>query len=271
MSENKIYPYKGEQPFIFISYSHQNMNEANSIIKLLQKDNYRVWYDEGIDPGSEWDENIASHVEKCGYFIALLSEEYLQSSNCKDELNYARELEKPRLLVYLKDVQLPGGMKMRLSRLQAIHKYKYNSEEIFIEKLEETEYLNLCRESFRITSEIIQTEDLNFEFDSPRADVRLLFMVDTSGSMFGQRIDALNTAIKTTYQQVKEKYKDRVGIDILKYDSFASRKSLEDLPLDASGKTNYGAAFNRLFDYGKMIPEKTECCIVFTTDGYPTD
>lgn len=80
------------------------MDEAVSIIKLLQRDNYRVWYDEGIDPGSEWDENIVSHVEKCGYLIALLSEEYLQSSNCKDELNYARELEKPRLLVYLKDV-----------------------------------------------------------------------------------------------------------------------------------------------------------------------
>ena len=271
MSGNKIYPYKGEKPFIFISYSHRNMDEAVSIIQLLQKDNYRVWYDEGIDPGSEWDENIASHVEKCGYFIALLSEEYLQSSNCKDELNYARELEKPRLLVYLKDVQLPGGMRMRMSRLQAIHKYKYSSEEIFIDKLEETQDLDLCRESFGITSEIIQADDLYYEFDSPRADVRLLYMVDTSGSMSGQRIDALNNALKASYKQLKDKYNDRVGVDILKYDSFASWRSTEDLPLVASGMTNYGAAFKRLFEYGKVIPEKTECCIVFTTDGYPTD
>lgn len=69
---------------------------------------YRIWYGEGIDPGTEWDENIAEHVENCGYFIALLSKAYMESSNCKDELNYARELEKPRLLVYLEDVQLPG-------------------------------------------------------------------------------------------------------------------------------------------------------------------
>lgn len=66
-----IYPYKGELPYIFISYSHRNMEEAISIIELLQKDNFRVWYNEGIDPGSEWDENIATHVENCGYFIAL--------------------------------------------------------------------------------------------------------------------------------------------------------------------------------------------------------
>lgn len=157
-------------------------------------------------------------------------------------------------------------MRLRLSRL-----HKYSLEEVFIDKLEETEDLDLCKELNKRTSEIMQADDLYYEFDSPRADVRLLFMVDTSGSMFGKRIDALNTALKTTYQQVKDKYNDRVGVDILKYDSFASWRSLEDLPLDASGMTNNGAAFNGLFDYGKMIPAKTECCIVFTTDGYPTD
>lgn len=199
MSNKNIYPYKGELPYIFISYSHRNMEEAISIIELLQKDNFRVWYDEGIDPGFEWDENIASHVENCGYFIALLSEEYLQSSNCKDELNYARELEKPRLLVYLKDVQLPGGMRMRLSRLQAIHKYKYHSEESFMQKLGETEELELCKNSLEIIEEMIELNDLDCEMNSPRADVRLLFVVDTSGSMFGQRIDALNNALKVSF------------------------------------------------------------------------
>lgn len=139
-------PYRGIEPYIFISYSHMDSKNVFGLINNLQLAGYRVWYDEGIDPGTEWDENIAVHVEKCGYFIALISENYLASSNCKDELNYARELEKPRLLIYLEDVQLPGGMRMRLSRLQAIHKYKYVSETAFMQKLFETKGLETCCE-----------------------------------------------------------------------------------------------------------------------------
>lgn len=269
-----ITPYKGGEPYIFISYSHRNKVEAEEIICRLCNDNYRVWYDEGIDPGTEWDENIASHIEECGYFIALLSKEYLESSNCKDELNYARELEKPRLLVYLKDVQLPGGMHMRLSRLQAIHKYKYDSNESFVQKLEETDGLDLCREQDYIEYDGVEyrtDEDAFCTIDCPMADIRLLFVVDTSGSMHGERINALNDSLTNAYDRVKSKYGDRVGIDILQYDTFASWREIKDLPLSAYGTTNYGTALRRLVDYGTMIPIDSECVIIFISDGYPTD
>lgn len=145
--DEKYVPYRGyDAPYIFVSYAHKDGNKASEVIEKLQMEQYRVWYDEGIDPGTEWDENIAEHIENCEYFIALLSREYLESSNCKDELNFARELEKPRLLIYLEDIQLPGGMRMRLSRLQAIHKYKYRSMELFFEKLAETQGLEKCHE-----------------------------------------------------------------------------------------------------------------------------
>ena len=111
-------PYQGKEKFIFISYSHRDTAKVFPIIFNLMENGYRVWYDQGIDPGTEWDENIATHIDTCGYFIAFMSSNYLGSNNCKDELNYARELDKPRLLVYLEDVELPVGMQMRLSRLQ---------------------------------------------------------------------------------------------------------------------------------------------------------
>lgn len=272
--ERVITPYKGEEPYIFISYSHRNIVEAEEIICRLCNDNYRVWYDEGIDPGTEWDENIASHIEECGYFIALLSEEYLESSNCKDELNYARELEKPRLLVYLKDIQLPGGMRMRLSRLQAIHKYKYDSKESFVQKLEETDGLDLCRVrdyTDYTADEYRADEAIFYAIDCPKAEIRLLFVVDTSGSMYGERINALNDSLTNAYDLIKTKYGDRVGIDILQYDTFASWRTIKELPLSASGSTNYGVALNRLIDYGKKIPDDSECVLIFTSDGYPTD
>ncbi len=127
--------YEGDKPFIFISYSHEDSNTVSQVITELQKRGYRIWYDEGIDPGTEWDKNIAEHVENCGYFIAFISKNYISSSNCKDELNFARDLEKKRFLVYIEDVDLPSEMKMRLSRIQNIHKYKYNNNEDFYAKL----------------------------------------------------------------------------------------------------------------------------------------
>ncbi len=123
------------EDFIFISYSHKDSEIVLKVIESLQRKGYRVWYDEGIDPGTEWDKNIADHVEACGYFIAFVSKNYISSSNCKDELNFARDLEKRRFLVYIEEVDLPSEMKMRLSRIQNIHKYKYDSEQDFYDKL----------------------------------------------------------------------------------------------------------------------------------------
>lgn len=149
MNERKILvvPYEGKEPFIFVSYAHKNKDDALSLVAHLQKDGYRVWYDEGIHPGSEWDDYIAQYVAECSLFLALLSDEYLASSNCRDELNYARNKEKNRVLIYLKDIDLPAGMELRLSRLQNIHKSNYVDENIFYDKLYTSSGIENCRES----------------------------------------------------------------------------------------------------------------------------
>lgn len=115
------------KPYIFISYAHKDSDKVYEIIRQLENDGYNVWYDDGIDPGTEWDENIAKHVMGCAYLIAFVSNAYINSENCKDELNYARDLDKDRLLVYIEEVDLPAGMAMRMNRIQAIWWYKYEN------------------------------------------------------------------------------------------------------------------------------------------------
>lgn len=129
--------------YIFISYAHKDDNIVLPIIKELSS-RYNVWFDEGIDPGTEWDEKIAQHIEDCGFFIACMSKNYMASSNCKDELNFARDLDKNRLVVYLEEVELSPGMKMRINRLQNIHKYKYTEEVDFYNKLYKSEGISEC-------------------------------------------------------------------------------------------------------------------------------
>ena len=139
------FAYNGVEPYIFVSYSHRNCDWVWPIIERLEKDGYRVWYDDGISPGTEWDVNIADHITHCGYFFALITKEYLKSDNCRDELNFVRELKKPLLLVYLEDVELPAEMKMRLGRLQAVQWFAYADEEGAYMKLYSTAGLDVCR------------------------------------------------------------------------------------------------------------------------------
>lgn len=192
----KYVPYRGyDAPYIFVSYAHKDGNKASEVIGKLQMEQYRVWYDEGIDPGTEWDENIAEHIENCEYFIALLSREYLVSSNCKDELNFARELEKPRLLIYLEDIQLPGGMRMRLSRLQAIHKYKYQSMELFFEKLAETQGLEKCHEKQKQEKTII-IESTEVVQETPRITIPTQYIFDKVGDSEAISLFSMTFSIK---------------------------------------------------------------------------
>ena len=140
-------PYNSNDPYIYISFAHKDIDEAVPIITRMQSDGYRIWYDEGIVPGSVWVEDIASHVEQCSCFIALISKNYLESKNCLNELYYSSSLSDIGiciLLVYLEDAPIPAGMEMRLGRLQAIFKYKYTSIEQVYEKLYETESIRTC-------------------------------------------------------------------------------------------------------------------------------
>lgn len=118
------------KPYIFVSYSHRDGARVLEIIDHLRDEGYNVWWDDGIDPGTEWDENIAYHIQNCSYFIAFISEGYIESKNCKDEINYSRDLDKEQLLVYLDDVNLPAGMAMRMNRLQAIWWNRYDKNNL---------------------------------------------------------------------------------------------------------------------------------------------
>ncbi|MCR5089593.1 MAG: TIR domain-containing protein [Oscillospiraceae bacterium] len=141
-----LIPYQGSEPYIFLSYSHKDTDEASQIVGQMMHNRFRIWYDEGVIPGTQWDENIAVKVVNCSFFIALVSRAYVRSSNCLDELNYARDKEKSILLIYLEDASLPAGMEMRLGRLLAVHKHSYDSLTAFYKKVCSAKGISACRE-----------------------------------------------------------------------------------------------------------------------------
>ena len=60
MRRCSVKPYEGQEAYIFISYCHKDRASVFPIIEQMARDGYRVWYDEGIDPGSEWPERSPS-------------------------------------------------------------------------------------------------------------------------------------------------------------------------------------------------------------------
>ena len=144
----KIKSYEGDEPFIFISYAHRDMEKVMPIVERLNNDGYRVWYDEGIAPIETWDDFIAQKVKNCEIMLALISDNYINSDNCMDELSYARDCKKKILRVYVdKNVELPDGAQMRLNRIQAVFRTDFDNEDEFFSKLYLAKDISVCRKN----------------------------------------------------------------------------------------------------------------------------
>ena len=129
------YPaYNGDEPYIFVSYSHKDSELVFAEIKLLNELGYNVWYDEGIAPGNEWTEEIANALEGCALFIVFFTPNSAESDNVQNEIDFVLDDKKPCIAVHLRETTLRGRTRLRLGMKQAIIKYTMLQEE-YIYKL----------------------------------------------------------------------------------------------------------------------------------------
>lgn len=131
----KITPYEGTEPYVFISYAHKDAHLVYPILEELDRRGYRVWYDDGIAPGSEWPENIAQHLNGCHLTMAFLSPNSIASDNCRREVNFALSKQKAFLGVLLMPTEMSLGMEMQLSTQQCVVRHTFPSEEAFLSKV----------------------------------------------------------------------------------------------------------------------------------------
>ena len=137
--------YEGQKPYIFVSYAHLDSDRVLPIIQALQNRGFRVWYDAGIEAGTEWPEYIATRLDGCTCFLALISKNAVDSHNCRREINFAIELCKDPLAIYLEDVELSRGMRMQLGTLQAMFYNRHNSMDAFLDALVSSRMLAPCK------------------------------------------------------------------------------------------------------------------------------
>lgn len=125
----------------------------------------------------------------------------------------------------------------------------------------------------------------------PRKDLHVFFVLDTSGSMEGAKISALNHAMEESLEALKTVAKQnadaRLKVSVLEFNSgckWMTSNGPEDLEEDfeyeylkAGGLTDIGAALKELNDklsQKKFLGSMTGCLMpvmIFMTDGYATD
>jgi hypothetical protein len=123
--------YSGEEPYIFISYSHQDAHLVYPEIIQLNDAGYNIWYDEGVAASNEWPEEIANAVLSCSVFLCFISPRATDSINCRNEINLALNEKKPFLAIHLEETALPPGLRLRMGDLQAILKNKIPADRYF--------------------------------------------------------------------------------------------------------------------------------------------
>ena len=117
--------YQGNEPYMFVCYSHEDRELVYPEIARLHAAGFHVWYDEGIAPGSEWSETLARQIKRCGTFLYFVTPNSVASEHCRREINFALEQPCGIVAVHLKRTELPDGLKLSLSNRQAILKYEH--------------------------------------------------------------------------------------------------------------------------------------------------
>ncbi len=121
--------YSGSEPCIFVCYGHADADAVYSELSWLHGDGFHIWYDEGIEPGVSWRDEVASSIMQSSLFLIFISPNSVLSPVCLQELNLALTYERKILAVHLDETPLPPGVELSLNDKQAIIKDDHSESE----------------------------------------------------------------------------------------------------------------------------------------------
>ena len=123
-----------DRDYIFISYKGEDA-EVLSFIHRLEDAGFRLWYDVRLLAADEWAEVVEKHIRNSGYFLTLVTEDFLRSPWCEKEVLTARSGGVPVLVVFLCDARLPRQLRSAFQNVPVLERNDYADEEMFFEAL----------------------------------------------------------------------------------------------------------------------------------------
>ena len=123
--------YAGDEPFIFVSYSHTDKLQVYPIIDYLNKKGIHIWYDEGIPISENWKKSIVENLERCKAFLLFITPHILDSDYVRKEISFASKRNKAFFGVYLKETELPSELEFDIADIQSMKKYLMPDSEFY--------------------------------------------------------------------------------------------------------------------------------------------
>jgi len=114
--------------FVFAGYAHKDKALAYPELRRIRSWGTRIWYDEGIEPGREWSEEIANALQKAAAFIVLITPAAVRSKDVKNEIRLALSWGKPFIAIHLVRTKLPLGLELQMGAVQAIKRWQMDED-----------------------------------------------------------------------------------------------------------------------------------------------
>ena len=130
--------YEGDEPYLFISYSHVDTDSVYRIMNRLDREKFRIWFDDTMEVGEDFRDELKVKIEKCAAFILFVSKASMDSKYCGMEIITAYKNNKKIYPIYLEEeVEIPSALKLMLENLQHVNGISAEAEDKYITKLVE--------------------------------------------------------------------------------------------------------------------------------------
>ena len=111
----KFEAYTGDEPYLFVSYSHRDVEQVYPILDALYDRKYRIWYDESCENGSDFREELRTRIQNSEAVLLFVSAASMASPFCGMEIIVACECGKRLFPIYLDDAAVPPAFELLLA------------------------------------------------------------------------------------------------------------------------------------------------------------
>ncbi len=113
--QTKFEAYTGNEPYLFVSYSHRDTAVVFPILDALYDRKYRLWYDESCETGNDFRDELRDRIHSSEAVLLFVSESSMRSPFCGMEIIVAREYGKRLYPIYLDDAAVPPAFQILLA------------------------------------------------------------------------------------------------------------------------------------------------------------
>lgn len=113
--KTKFEAYTGEEPYLFVSYSHRDTAKVYPILDALYDKKYRIWYDEACENGNDFRDELRQRIQKADAVLLFVSKASMSSKFCGMEIIVAVENGKRLYPVYLDNEPIPASFEILLA------------------------------------------------------------------------------------------------------------------------------------------------------------